>query len=114
MSEIVDFDKIIPEKRIAKIAGKEVDVSIIPARITLEVAKFRDGWLKMSSEEQQKKSFEIVEKICKATNPDFDIEEVLDKTNFEQLTAFLDFVMEPLNRPREGKDKKKVKSKKKK
>jgi hypothetical protein len=115
MAKIVDFDKIIPDKRIAKIAGKEIDVSVIPARITLEVAKFRDGWLGMSSEELQQKSLEIVEKICKATDPDFDIEEVLDKTNFDQLAAFMDFVMEPLNRSREeDKGKKKVKSKKKK
>jgi len=106
-----DFNTIIPEERIAKIADKEIDVSVIPARITLEVAKFRDTILKMGFEAQLNKSYEIVERICRVSDPDFSIDEIIDKVNFEQLQGFLEFVMEPLNRPASGK--KKVKKKKK-
>jgi len=60
MTEFKDFDSLLPEKRVAKIAGREIDVSKIPARIVLEQAKFRDDILSgkvKSFLEQQKKTF---------------------------------------------------------
>ena len=106
-SVIKDFDKILPPKRIAKLAGKEIDVSLIPSRVSLELAIFRDNVLKMkSSEEQQRKSLEIVAKVCQVKNPKITVDWLLDNTHYEQLIEFIDFVLEPLNRP--GKGKKKV------
>jgi hypothetical protein len=114
MTEIVDFDKVIPEKRIAKIAGKEIDVSKLPARLVLEQAKFSDdlqsGKIK-SMTDIQKRSFETVEKVCKVSNPDFSLEEIIDDITVEQLLQFIEYVLEPLNK-RSG-DKKKVKNPKK-
>lgn len=111
MTEYKDFDKLIAEPRKAKIAGRGIDVSKIPARIVLEQAKFRDdilsGKLK-SFEEQQKRTFETVEKICQASDKDFKIEDIIDDVTVEQLLNFIDFVLEPLNRPSKDKDKKKV------
>lgn len=108
MSEpmIKDFDKIIPPKRIAKLAGKEIDVSLIPSRTSLELAIFRDKVLKMkSSEEQQRKSLEIVVQVCQVKNPKITVDWLLDHTHYAQLIEFIDFVLEPLNRPGAGKKK---------
>lgn len=108
MSEpiIKDFDKIIPLKRIAKLAGEEIDVSLIPSRISLELAIFRDKVLAMKSEDQQRKSLEIVAKVCQVKNPKITVDWLLDNTHYEQMIEFIDFVLEPINRP--GKGKKKV------
>lgn len=115
MTEFKDFDKVLPEKRIAKIAGKEIDVSKLPARLVLEQAKFRDDILSgkiKSFTEQQNKTFETVEKVCRVSDPDFKIEEIIDDNDVtvEQLLQFIEFVLEPLNS--RNKDKKKVKSQK--
>lgn len=108
MAEIFkDFNKIIPEVRIAKLGDEEIDVSKIPSRVSLELAIFRDKVLTMkSSEEQQRKSLEIVAKVCQVKNPKITVDWLLDNTHYEQLIEFIDFVLEPINRP--GKGKKKV------
>lgn len=114
MTEFKDFDKVLPEKRIAKIAGKEIDVSKLPARLVLEQAKFRDDILSgkiKSFVDQQKMSFEMVEKVCQVSNPDFNIDKIVDEITVEQLLQFIEFVLEPLNS--RNKDKKKVKNQKK-
>ncbi len=103
-----DFDKILPPQRIARLSGREIDVSRIPSRISLEIAQFRDNFLKMNSETMQKRSLEIVAKICQVTDPGITPEWLLDNTHFEQLTDFMDFVLEPINRPAEDKNKKKA------
>jgi len=102
-----DFNKIIPEVRVAKLGDEEIDVSKIPSRISLELAIFRDKVMTMkSSEEQQRKSLEIVAKVCQVKNPKVTVDWLLDNTHYEQLIEFIDFVLEPINRP--GKGKKKV------
>ena len=102
-----DFNKIIPEKRIAKLADKEIDVSRIPSRISLEMAIFRDGVLKMKSQDQQNGALEIVAKVCRQSDPGITVDWILDNTHYEQLLEFIDFVLEPLNKP-PGKKKSKV------
>jgi hypothetical protein len=37
-----DFDAVAPEKRQAKIAGKMLDCTFIPARVTLAIQRFSD------------------------------------------------------------------------
>ena len=100
-----DFNKIIPEVRVAKLGDKEIDVSKIPSRISLEMAIFKDNVLKMSSEEQQNTSLGIVAKVCQISNPDITVDWILNNTHYEQLLEFIDFVLEPINRPRRGKKK---------
>jgi len=108
-----DFDKLLPEVRVAKLAGKEIDVSKLPSRTSIEMAAFRDSILKskVTSEEAALKSIEIVANACAKTNPELDIttDWLLDNTHHEQLIAFMDFVLEPINKPDKSdkKDKKK-------
>ena len=106
MNTIRDFDKIIPEKRIAKLAGKEFDVSKISTRMALEQSEFRDNVLKMGEKEALHRAIGIVAKICgKPIESNFfkrlfsrPITEkwLINNTNYEQLIAFIDFVLEPL------------------
>lgn len=101
-----DFNKIIPEVRVAKLGDQEIDVSKIPSRISLELAIFRDKVLTMkSSEEQQRESLEIVAKVCQVKNSKITVDWLLDNTHYEQLIEFIDFVLEPINRPGKGKKK---------
>lgn len=124
---IKDFDKIIPDKRIAILAGKEFDVSKISTRMALKQVIFRDNALKMNGEAAFRKAVEIVAEICgKPKN----VEEgfwsklaslfkaritakwLMDNTNYEQLMAFIDFVLEPLTDKAELKDSKDASKKK--
>ena len=125
MNEIIkDFDKIIPDKRIAILVGKEFDVSKISTRMALKQVVFRDNVLKMNGEAAFRKAVEIVAEICgkpKITGDSFwsklinlfrsriTTKWLMDNTNYEQLTEFIDFVLEPLTKEVEKSEKKKVK-----
>jgi hypothetical protein len=128
MEEIKDFDKLIPDKRIAILAGKEFDVSKISTRMALKQVVFRDNVLKMNGEQAFKEAVGIVAEICgkpKATSEGFigkirnlfinriTAKWLMDNTNYEQLTEFMDFVLEPLTKKAEEPkaDKKKVNQK---
>jgi hypothetical protein len=122
MDIIKDFDKIIPDKRIAVLVGKEFDVSLISTRMALKQVIFRDNALRMNGEQAFRKAVEIVAEICgqpknnasgilsKFLNlfkPKITAKWLFDNTNYEQLTAFMDFVLEPLIEKAESKDEKK-------
>ena len=112
MNDILkDFDKLIPDKRIAKLANKEFDVSLISTRMALKQVIFRDNVLKMNGESAFKKAVEIVAEICgKPKNESNNFwskllnlfrqritaKWLINHTNYEQLMAFIDFVLEPL------------------
>jgi len=107
MDTIRDFDKIVPNKRIAKLAGKEFDVSLISTRMALEQSEFRDNVLKMGEKEALHKAIGIVAKICgkpiesgnffkRLFSRPISEKWLVDNTNYEQLIAFIDFVLEPL------------------
>lgn len=113
-----DFDKLIIEKRIAKLAGLEFDVSLVSTRQALKYVKFRDEALTMSGEAALKKMVSIVTEICgkplvksrfkKLFSRSIDEKWLIENTNYEQLQAFIDFVLEPLMaKPEEGKSEKK-------
>lgn len=93
--EILDLDKLVPKKRIVKLAGKAIDVSKIPSEVTLELAENED---KLQSAGSFEMIFDMVIKICNATNPDEDItkEWLVKNTSLEQLMALMEFIMKPL------------------
>lgn len=101
--KILDLDKLIPEKRIVRLAGKEIDVSSIPSRVTLEIAEKSDILTSGRAE-----SFPILmQMIVKIMNdPEVDEDWVIDNTNLEQLMALIEFVIEPIqNKAVGGKEK---------
>lgn len=93
---IKDFDQVIKEKRLARIAGEEVDVTKIPSRVTLEMAQLADNADKLNSEEGFYKSVDLVAKACYPSNNKVTAEWLLDNTDFETLMAFMDWVLEPV------------------
>ena len=127
MTDIIkDFDKIIPDKRIAKLAGKSFDVSKISTRMALKQVIFMDNALKMNGEKAFKGAIEIVAEICGKPKKTGDslwsklvnlfkqritAKWLLEHTNYEQLKAFMDFVLEPLMVKAETKDSKPEKKK---
>ena len=129
MDVIKDFDTLIPDKRIAKLAGREFDVSLISTRMALKQIIFRDNALKMSGAEAFNKAVEIVAEICKPNNNSTGFlskfaslfkkrvtaKWLIDNASYAQLLEFIDFVLKPLYQEAEpedaGKEKKKKPSK---
>jgi len=121
MDVIKDFDKLIPDKRIAILAGKELDVSLISTRLALKQIKFRDNALNMSEGEAFNKAVEIVAEICKPKNNStgflskflnlfkkkITAEWLISNANYAQLLDFIDFVLAPLYKEEPEKEKKK-------
>lgn len=111
MSEIIkDFDKLIPDKRIAKLAGREFDVSLISTRMALKQIKFRDKALTMSGEAALNEAASIVAEICKPKDNSVGFKSkflnlfkkkitakwLIDNTTYAQLLEFINFVLKPL------------------
>ena len=99
MGEIIkDFDKIVPEKRVAILAGEEIDVSKIPTRVTIELAKLKDRKDELSDDVKGfEKTLEIIALACKS-NPKINADFLIDNTDFEQLMDFIDFILEPITK----------------
>lgn len=101
-NQIKDFDKLAPPKRVVKIAGEEVDVSKIPSRVTLEIARLADNADKLNSEEGFIKSLELVAMACKPSNEKITVDWLLDNTDFDTLMDFCEYVLEPIRKRTEG------------
>ena len=91
-----DFDKVIRPERKARIAGEDVDVSKIPSRVTLEIAKLNDDVKELNSEQGFYKSVDLVAKACQPSNSKITANWLLDNTDFETLMEFMDWVLEPV------------------
>ncbi|MEF9426436.1 MAG: hypothetical protein L0956_04420 [Candidatus Mariimomonas ferrooxydans] len=128
MTEIIkDFDKLIPDKRIAILSDRKFDVSLISTRMALKQVAFRDNVLKMNGEAAFRKAVEIVAEICgkpKSSKDSFwdkftglfkgriTAKWLVENTNYEQLVQFIDFVLEPLTDKAEVKAEDKAEKKK--
>lgn len=93
--EILDLDKLIPEERIIRLAGEEINVTKIPSRVTLEIAKKSDV-LKSGSEESFPILLDLVVKICKPSKPDITTDWIIDNTSLDQLLALIEFILKPI------------------
>jgi hypothetical protein len=110
MDVIKDFDLLIPDKRIAKLAGREFDVSLISTRLALKQIRFRDKALTMSGEDALNKAVEIVAEICKPKDNSTGFlskflnlfkkkvtaKWLMDHASYAQLLEFIDFALKPL------------------
>ena len=103
---IKDFDKIVREERIAVLGGEQIDVSKIPSRVTLEIAKAKESVDKVSDEEGFMRAVELVSMACKPSNSKVTTEWLFDNTDFETLLDFMDYVMEPVKRRVEEEERK--------
>ena len=94
--EILDLDKLLEDKRLIKLEGKEIDVSKIPSKITLEIAnKFDD--IDKNDPESMDVVMDLVLDIINSQNKEEITKDwLLENTDINQLIALLEFVMEPL------------------
>ena len=103
---IKDFDKIVRTERIAILAGEKIDVSKIPSRVSLEMAKMQDDQDKLNSEDGFYKSIDLVAMACKPSNPKITADWLLDNTDYETLIDFMEYVLEPIKARVEAEEKK--------
>jgi hypothetical protein len=93
---------LVPGKRVRTIAGKSVDVSLISARVSIMLMnKVKERTAKgetLSIED----SVEIVALICQKSNPEVTEDFLLDNTTLEELSEFIVWVLEPLNKTKSG------------
>ena len=94
---IKDFDAVAPVRRIAKIAGREVDVTSIPARVTLDLARFKDDRdeEKLTALEQIQATAELVSRVAMRSDPTITADWLFDNLTFEQMLDFIQFVLNP-------------------
>lgn len=97
MSEpkILDLDKLIPDQRIVRLAGVDIDVSKIPSRVTMELSEKADVF-KKANEKSFPALIEMIIKIMKPSKPDVTDDWLIDNTSMDQLLALIEFVLEPL------------------
>lgn len=92
---ILDLDKVVPAERIVILSGKKIDVSRIPSRVTLDIAKDQDK-LKNGGDDSFSAVLKQIICICKPSFPDITEEWIADNTDFEQLMQLIEFVLAPL------------------
>lgn len=95
--EILDLDKLIAQDRIIKLAGKEINVTKIPSKITLKVVdKFEE--IDTDNPESMDIVMDLAVDIINAQNDDKEItkEWLLKNTDVQQLIKMLEFIMEPI------------------
>jgi hypothetical protein len=97
-----DFDAVVRQKRIARLAGEEIDVSLIPSRVMFELLDMMDGE-DLNNAKNFFRVVEMVAKICQVSNKKITADWLADNTDLETLLDFSEFVMEPAkNRAADG------------
>lgn len=99
-----DFSSVVPGRRVAVICGEEVDVTRVPARVTLAM------FAKIQEKRRNNGQFEIddlaeiVSMVCTRSNPKVTKDWLLDNAEIAELVKFSDFVLEPMSRFFKGED----------
>lgn len=96
--EIRDFDAVSPERRYAKIGGKKIDVTFIPPRVTLDMARFKDDLEagKISDLEKMERMVDLVARAASRSDPEVTSDWLLDNTpDIFILFEFINFVLTP-------------------
>ncbi|MDP2217404.1 MAG: hypothetical protein Q8J68_08970 [Methanolobus sp.] len=99
-SEIMkDFGTIVPQKRVARIAGEEVDVSVFSTRATLRLIELTSSPEKEAALESGQGIEDLLEVIaiaCQRSNPKVTKDWLIDNVDMFTLVEFAQFVLEPI------------------
>lgn len=93
---IRDFDRVVPEKRQARIGRRVVDVTRIPSRVALEMARFADNPASVSNEEGFLAMVNLVARVCQGTDKTITTDWLIDNSDIVGLLDFVNFVLSPL------------------
>jgi hypothetical protein len=100
-----DFDVLAPPRRVAKIGGEEIDVSLMSARVALEFVKFSGKYNFNSAKGLKTDDFKpemledmirIIAMICKKSSEKITADWLLDNIELPTLIEFMRFVFEPM------------------
>jgi len=100
MTDVLDLDKLIEDKREIKLAGKKIDVSKIPSKVSLKVADIYDE-LDEDDPGSFDKILDLVMEIIESQNEDISKDWLIENASMRQLIALIDFVMKPINERKE-------------
>ncbi|ETT46271.1 hypothetical protein BSK66_25505 [Paenibacillus odorifer] len=92
---ILDLDQIIIDERVVILAGKRIDVSRIPSRVTLDIAKNSDE-LQSGSQDTFPLLLDQVASILRPSFPEVNADWIVDNTDLNQLLKLIEFVLEPV------------------
>lgn len=99
-----DFDILAPPKRIAKIGGEDIDVSLMSARVSLKFVTFAEKYNFLNTSlttadfkpEMLDDMVEIIALICKKSNAKITSDWLLDNLELPVLIEFMQYVFEPM------------------
>ena len=102
MSDLLkDFDVLSPPKRIARIGGENIDVTIVPARAALKFISFSKKYNVDSMDSMNPGGFdpgmidsilEVIELICRRSSEKITKEWLLDNVDIKVLMEFIQYV----------------------
>ena len=112
MSEVLDLDILKPEKRIVKIAGKEIDASFVPVAITWQVDKLVRELVdlgtnveKKDEEKYQKRALDLSCELCAAfsyKHAELDKDWWMENASPQQVEAFVGVIKTALEQAYAG------------
>jgi len=102
--EILDLGSIKPAKRVFKIADKEIDVTIVPFEIMLDIAENLEMFQALSKKDLKgsevktalKLLYDITIKVCKNADSKIDEKWLNQQIDVVQMFSLMAFVIKPL------------------
>jgi hypothetical protein len=89
-----DFDAVIKQQRTARLAGEEIDVSLIPSRVMVELLEMM-GSKDLENVENFFNVMELVSKVCQVSNKKITVDWLYDNTDLDTLLDFAEYVIQP-------------------
>lgn len=110
-AKILDLDKFVPPSRTLKLAGKTIDVSVIPAAVSLGLVE-KSGLLREMEKTQDPALIDEVINICikimRPSFPEVSKDWLLENCSLDQFQMLIAFVLEPLMSAQNEQVKKKI------
>lgn len=100
---IFDFEELVVEPRMVRVAGEVADVSIMPLAVTMAVAKMADRTKEEviaaaeegNGETEIARVAEMLSQVCMPSNPKFTAEFLMKNLTGAKFRAFARFVLQP-------------------
>lgn len=102
--EILDLDAIRPQKRYFKLSGKQIDITIMPFDVILDIAENMDKFQALNQGEAKgedlkiamKLLYNITLKVCKNADSEINEEWLTKNADIMQMIALMQFIIKPL------------------
>ena len=98
--ELRDFDAVAPARRVIRIAGEEADVTVFPARVTMELERFfrerQSG--KVAGSDQVERIVSLISRVTTAGNPQLTADWLLDHLDLLKIYDLIAFILEPMTK----------------